>query len=354
MGISVLEGFAKDLQKQAKSINHGIQNIHYEDITESVKNRTLRNIDELAEDILEDGLEHNLVVREVPDNTIYKYELIAGHRRFNAIKKLIGDGYKKFEYIPCKVVEATTRQARKRLLLNNIETDPLTNAEMIEAIAELKEIYEQEKAEGGKVPGRIRELIAKEVGLSSSQVGNYEKIINNAIPEVREKIEDGELTIGAAVELSSLNDEEQLMFIEDHDDLSLKTIKEYKESLREASETLHEVPKISHAANSQEDKDRDVVQIEEYEREDDFKEELMIDMDQIVSKMEFQMGMKAGVEGVVNAMIEAMSDVNEYLIAWSKYSPKSIQQAQLLIEQYRTLADELESIASTLMTEKKV
>ena len=45
-----------------------------------------------------------------------------------------------YEYLPCKVLTMSDIDARKRLILNNIENDPLTNAEKLEAVEELKEI----------------------------------------------------------------------------------------------------------------------------------------------------------------------------------------------------------------------
>lgn len=133
-----------------------------------------------------------------------------------------------YEYIPCKVVTIGELDARKRLILNNYQNDPLTPAEKLDAVEELKEIYRLKKESGEKISGRIQTIIAEELGLKKSQVGNYEKVINNAIPEVRELINEGEMTISAGAELSSLDDEEQLMFVENADNFDIKTIKEFK------------------------------------------------------------------------------------------------------------------------------
>ncbi|MDH6367865.1 MULTISPECIES: ParB/RepB/Spo0J family partition protein [unclassified Breznakia] len=224
---SVLSGFVKQSEKQIKKNESGIEMIHYHEIGEAIKNRGLRNIEELAEDIREDGLEQNLVVRIV-NNDLFIYELIAGHRRYNAMLLLIEQGHKEFEYMPCKVVELDNVEARRRNLLNNMQVDPLSPTEMMEAIQELKEYYELKKASGEKIPGRIRKLIANDLGLGSSTIGNYENIMKNAIPEVKEKLDEGSITLTTANEMSSLDDDEQLMFVE-NDTMDLKTIKDYKE-----------------------------------------------------------------------------------------------------------------------------
>lgn len=230
MAKSILREFMnKDVG--ALGFKNGIANIHYQKIKEASKNRGLRHIQELAEDIAEDGLDDNLVVRKIEDST-YEYELVAGHRRYNAILYNIKNGDMTYEYIPCKVTTMDDIDARRRLILNNYNADPLTEAEKLDTIEELRDIYRLKKENGEKIPGRIQNLIAKDIGLKKSQVGNYEKILNNAIPEVREKIAEG-MPISTAAELSSLNEEEQLMFVERKDCVDLRTIKEYKKEVEE-------------------------------------------------------------------------------------------------------------------------
>lgn len=208
-----------------------IENIHYTKIKRPNKNRELRRIDELAEDIREDGLENNLLVRKLEDD-VYDVELIGGERRYSAIMKNIESGDMTYEYIPCKVVTMSDVDARKRLILNNMENDPLTNAEKLDAVEELKEIYKLKKAAGEKVPGRIQSIIAEEMGIKKSQVANYEKILNHASETVRESIRKDELPIDAAVALVDLNDKEQEKFLEENDSYSKKTVDTYKAELK--------------------------------------------------------------------------------------------------------------------------
>ena len=234
---SILKNFAQDVVKETKKQETGIQMIYYQDIKEADINRELRNIEELADDILRDGLEQNLLIRPI-ENDVYAYELVAGHRRYAALNLLIEKGHKECKYIPCKITELDDLDATRRKILNNLEAEPYTVGEMISCIEELKHVFTEKKKQGIELTGRIRELIADEVGLKPSQVGVYEKVINNAIPEVRKKIEDGELSITAAAELASLNYDDQLLFIQekDSDEISVKTIKEYKESLNKKAD----------------------------------------------------------------------------------------------------------------------
>lgn len=229
MGKSILGDFLNFDAKKA-AFDNQIVNIHYTKIRRSNRNRALRRIEELAEDIREDGLENNLLVREIEDEQ-YEVELIGGERRYSAILYNIEQGDMTYEYIPCKKVRLSDLDARRRLILNNHENDPLTAAEKLEAVEELREIYRTKKAAGEKVPGRIQELIANEMGIKKSQVANYEKVLNHASEEVREKIRDESISIDAAAALVDLDEEEQNEFLETAETFSRKDVDAFKDTV---------------------------------------------------------------------------------------------------------------------------
>ena len=226
---SILGEFMQSSAGKKLGFDNHIKNIHYAKIKRPQRNRELRRIDELAEDIREDGLENNLLVRKI-ENDRYEVELIGGERRYSAILRNIEHGDMTYEYIPCKVLTMSDIDARKRLILNNMENDPLTNAEKLEAVEELKEIYKAKKEAGENIPGRIQTIIASEMGLKKSQVANYEKILNHASEEVRESIRKEELPLDAAVTLVDLDEEEQRRFLNEHDTYSKKAVESYKEA----------------------------------------------------------------------------------------------------------------------------
>ena len=226
---SILGEFMQSSAGKKLGFDNHIKNIHYTKIKRPQRNRELRRIDELAEDIREDGLENNLLVRTIEDDR-YEVELIGGERRYSAILRNIEYGDRTYEYIPCKVLTMSDIDARKRLILNNIENDPLTNAEKLEAVEELKEIYKAKKEAGENIPGRIQTIIASEMGLKKSQVANYEKILNHASEEVRESIRKEELPLDAAATLVDLDEEEQRRFLNEHDTYSKKAVESYKEA----------------------------------------------------------------------------------------------------------------------------
>ena len=226
---SILGEFMQSSAGKKLGFDNHIMNIHYTKIKRPQRNRELRRIDELAEDIREDGLENNLLVRKI-ENDRYEVELIGGERRYSAILWNIEHGDMTYEYIPCKVLTMSDIDARKRLILNNMENDPLTNAEKLEAVEELKEIYKAKKEAGETIPGRIQAIIASEMGLKKSQVANYEKILNHASEEVRESIRKEELPLDAAATLVDLDEEEQRRFLNEYDTYSKKAVESYKEA----------------------------------------------------------------------------------------------------------------------------
>ena len=112
---------------------------------------------------------------------------------------------------------------------------------MLTAIEDLKEVYRIKKERGEKMPGRVQELIARDTGLGKTQVGNYEKIINNAVETVKELVKNDEITLNEALEISEMDDENQMKFVEDNaGDISLTTIKDYKETLSLEEDTSDE------------------------------------------------------------------------------------------------------------------
>ena len=74
---SILGEFMQSSAGKKLGFDNHINNINYAKIKRPQRNRELRRIDELAEDIREDGLENNLLVRKI-ENDRYEVELIGG------------------------------------------------------------------------------------------------------------------------------------------------------------------------------------------------------------------------------------------------------------------------------------
>ena len=208
---SVSQNVKKANEIEAKN-NFNVQYIDIKDIERNKKNfYEIVNVEELAEDIKMNGLNHNLVVRKLDNG---KYELISGERRYTALTKLVEEGNKIFALVPCKVIEANDIDSEIILIQANAQTRELTEIEKLEQVKRLTELYRTKKKNGEKVPGKIREIIANDLKLSPTQVGRYERINKNLIPELKEILENGNLTIANASEFSSLSEDNQKVILE--------------------------------------------------------------------------------------------------------------------------------------------
>ena len=208
---SVSQNVKKANEIEAKN-NFNVQYIDIKDIERNKKNfYEIVNVDELAEDIKMNGLNHNLVVRKLDNG---KYELISGERRYTALTQLVEQGNEIFALVPCKVIEANDIDSEIILIQANAQTRELTEIEKLEQVKRLTELYKTKKKNGEKVPGKIREIIANDLKLSPTQVGRYERINKNLIPELKEILENGNLTIANASEFSSLIEDNQKVILE--------------------------------------------------------------------------------------------------------------------------------------------
>lgn len=156
----------KDEHKRKKT---NTKNIPIEEIKENENNNyDLVDIDKLADSIDELGLLQPILVKQ---RDKYSYELIAGHRRFNAIKKLISENRLPEDYeVLAKKVDEDEDELVTRLKLHetNLQTRSLLKMpeeEKIAIIDDYMDILDKAKKQGlqinGKpVKGKTRDLIA--------------------------------------------------------------------------------------------------------------------------------------------------------------------------------------------------
>ncbi|HBJ1648625.1 TPA: ParB N-terminal domain-containing protein [Clostridium botulinum] len=209
-----------------KGIANRVNGVEKQDFTKELDINTLvpsknnfygiREIEELAASIKENGLMHNLVVRDIGNG---KYEIISGERRYTALKRL---GYEK---VPCQIRDINDLDAELMLIHANLEQRELTPTEKMEGIKRLENIYKQKRKNGEKLDGKTRDLIGKDLGLSGVQVGRYKKVDKDLIPELKDKLDKEDITLTQAHTLSSLTKEEQRVI---HDEIKDLNTKEHK------------------------------------------------------------------------------------------------------------------------------
>ncbi len=210
-------------------------------------------IEELAGDILTFGLKQNLELVYEPCEK-GEYRIVAGERRWLALKHLVSKGYKEFEMATSKL---TTPQDADEEQVEIIIANAYRNksvADMIEEEKRLKESLEKMKAAGKQIKGydltagRLRDVIASMLYMSKTKVAQIESVNNNLIPEFKEELKSERLTFSAAYELSGMSEQEQQEALErfkESGELShkdIKTMKEEKAGHQEAQKATGEGP----------------------------------------------------------------------------------------------------------------
>lgn len=200
---------------------------------------SIKDIEALAQHILMFGLKQNLELMYAPCEK-GEYKIIAGERRWRAIKLLIEKGHKEFEIVTCKLtMPQDDDEEQIEIIIANTYRDK-TVVDMIEEEQRLKESLERMRAAGKKVKGydlasgRLRDVIASILKMSKTKVAQIESVNNNLIPEFKEEMKKERITFSAAYELSGMTSDKQreaLAVLMDTGELEYKKIKEMKEEI---------------------------------------------------------------------------------------------------------------------------
>ena len=196
----------------------------------------LADIEELAGDILMYGLKQNLEVVFEP-NEQGEYRIVAGERRWLALKHLVEQGYKDFEIATCKLTtpQDEDEEQVEIIIANAYRTKSLKD--VIEEEQRLKACLERMKTDGKKIKGydlqsgRLRDVIASMLKMSKTKIAQIESVNNNLIPEFREELNNERLTFSAAYELSGMSpdmQQEALAKYKENGELSYTEIKDMK------------------------------------------------------------------------------------------------------------------------------
>lgn len=199
---------------------------------------SVEQIEELAGDILMSGLKQNLELVYAPCEK-GEYRIVAGERRWEALKYLVSKGYKEFEIATSKLTtpQDDDEEQVEIIIANAYRTKSITD--MMEEEMRLKASLERMRSAGRKVKGydlqsgRLRDVISSMLHISKTKVAQIEAVNNHLIPEWKEELKRERLTFSAAYELSGMSTDEQRnalgKFI-DYGELTHKDIKDMKEA----------------------------------------------------------------------------------------------------------------------------
>lgn len=147
------------------------------------------SLKELASSIKEKGVLNPITVREISAG---KYEILAGERRYRASKQA---GLKE---VPVTILNVDDEQALTIGLIENLQREDLNSIEAAKGIDHLIKDF-----------GYSHEQAAQAIGRSRSMVTNLLRLLS--LPqEIQSLIEDGQLDMGHARALLTLNESEQL------------------------------------------------------------------------------------------------------------------------------------------------
>lgn len=163
------------------------------------------SIKDLKDSIEVFGLQQNLVVKKINDT---QYEIIAGHRRYLALKSLCEEGKDQFKYAPCKVETEEDIKSKLILLITNSTSRELTDWEKTQQAEKLKELLTEYKKQE-KLPGRVREIVADILNVAASKIARMESISKNLSDDLKEEFKENTINISTAYEASKLPEKQQ-------------------------------------------------------------------------------------------------------------------------------------------------
>ena len=152
---------------------------------------------ELTESIRSQGVLTPLVVRPIPNN---EYEVISGHRRLHACKK-VG-----IEMIPAFIYSMDRNEAVIAMVDSNLHREKLLPSEKAFAYKMKMDAMKHQGQACGQVGHKSRDAISETE--SGRQIQRYIRL-TNLIPGILEKVDSGEIALTPAVELSYLDKDTQ-------------------------------------------------------------------------------------------------------------------------------------------------
>ena len=170
-------------------------------------------MDALVESIQSQGILTPLIVRK-KENTTDEYEIISGHRRYRAAMKA------GLETVPAFIYTLDRNAAAIMLVDCNLHRERLLPSE--------KAFAYKMKLDAMKRQGCRTDLTSDQVGRklestemmalvaddSKSQIRRYIRL-TNLIPELLQKVDDGQIALTPAVELSFLQEHEQRQLLDE-------------------------------------------------------------------------------------------------------------------------------------------
>ena len=166
------------------------------------------DMQKLVDSIKENGVLTNLTVRRRAEGG---YEIISGHRRFHAAQ-LAG-----LESIKVQVRDVDDDQAIIDMVDANIQREHISPMEKARAYAMKLEAIKHQGCRTDLTSGQIVQKLSVEK-VAEGTTDGYKTVqrfirLNNLVPDLQKKVDNGSLKFNPAVELSYLSEDEQKDFL---------------------------------------------------------------------------------------------------------------------------------------------
>jgi ParB family chromosome partitioning protein len=166
-----------EIEKITNQVKEEVHQINVGDIVPNrYQPRTIfkdDRIDELAQTIKTHGIIQPIVVRIRND----QYEIIAGERRWRAVKKL------EWETIPAVIKEFNDSQTASIALIENLQREGLTSIEEANAYSKLLEIHNLTQESLAQRIGKGQSTIANKLRLLNLPISVQDALLNRKITE---------------------------------------------------------------------------------------------------------------------------------------------------------------------------
>ena len=200
--------------------------------------------------VLAGGVKQNLLARKkTPD----EYDLIAGHRRRQAVKYLVEElGREEYAMMPVHVERDGDLMSEANLILTNCGARNRSDWERMMEVTRLTDLLKamqtgsQEEQERfrewiGLEPGlsgrELRKLVSDLTGMSETKIAQLNHINNSLAPEMMNKFEKGEIGVSVANEAAGLPPEKQ-QDLARQETVRLADVKAVSESDTEKTESV--------------------------------------------------------------------------------------------------------------------
>jgi len=159
-------------------------------------------MDQLVWSILTQGLLTPLVVRPLGNG---EYEVISGHRRLHACKKA------GIDTVPALITDMDRDAAAIALVDSNLHRERILPSEKAFAYKLKLDALKHQGQTCGQVGHKSRDTLSEDE--SGRQVQRYIRL-TNLIPELLQKVDDGQIALSPGVELSYLDADTQHLVLE--------------------------------------------------------------------------------------------------------------------------------------------